>query len=251
MTSTGFWLFLVINLSWKLVLAFRPVGLSHKISTSRLEMTDKDFAIMVNGMPGPMALEVAKVCLDRGLPLAPIGFTGPDVKEPFIIVEGKEKKQKVELIRGPPNESATAALKSLKKQFPGVVLVDYTHPSAIIGNLQCYIENDCDFVMGTTGGDPTKMNEIFNKGSNFAVIAPNMGKQIVAMQAALLEMAKRFPGSFKGYKLTVSNDLPRHRDIPICAYPMFTLFKHPLGDGISSIDKGRYFGNSKGKRDTL
>ena len=59
--------------------------------------------------------------------------------------------------------------------------------------------------MGTTGGEPAKMTELFNKGSNIAVIAPNMAKQIVATQAALLEMSKKYTNSFKGYKLTVSH----------------------------------------------
>jgi hypothetical protein len=45
--------------------------------------------------------------------------------------------------------------------------------------------------------------EIFNKGKNKAVIAPNMAKQIVALQAALQEMSTRFPKSFADYKLTV------------------------------------------------
>ena len=37
----------------------------------------------------------------------------------------------------------------------------------------------------------------------FAVIAPNMAKQIVALQATLEGMAAKFPGAFEGYTLTV------------------------------------------------
>ena len=37
----------------------------------------------------------------------------------------------------------------------------------------------------------------------FAVIAPNMGKQIVAMQAGLEDLATKFPSAFAGYKLEV------------------------------------------------
>lgn len=57
--------------------------------------------------------------------------------------------------------------------------------------------------MGTTGGDPGKISEEFSKGSNIAVIAPNMAKQIVALQATLLQMSQRFPKSYEGYELTV------------------------------------------------
>ena len=38
----------------------------------------------------------------------------------------------------------------------------------------------------------------------YAVIAPNMAKQIVALQAALEQMARDFPGSFDGYALSVA-----------------------------------------------
>ena len=37
-----------------------------------------------------------------------------------------------------------------------------------------------------------------------AVIAPQMGKQVVAFQAAMKLMAENFPGAFKGYTLTVT-----------------------------------------------
>ena len=37
-----------------------------------------------------------------------------------------------------------------------------------------------------------------------AVIAPQMGKQVVAFQAAMRLMAENFPGAFKGYTLTVT-----------------------------------------------
>ncbi|CAK9009223.1 unnamed protein product [Durusdinium trenchii] len=38
----------------------------------------------------------------------------------------------------------------------------------------------------------------------YAVIAPNMGKQIVALQAAMERMGRDFPGAFGGYKLEVT-----------------------------------------------
>ena len=155
--------------------------------------------VMVNGLPGPMALEVAKVALDRGFKLLPIAFTGPGQPD-SITVEGSKSSQVVKLIAGPgiENNNADEALKDLKKEYPNIVIVDYTHPSAVINNLNCYIANDCEIVMGTTGVDNSVIEQVFQKGSNYAVIAPNMAKQIVAMQSALLEMSSRFPGSF-GY----------------------------------------------------
>ena len=162
-------------------------------------------AVMVNGMPGPMAVEVAKACLDRGFTLVPTAFTGPNQPSSVNVVGAKTQVQ-VELKPGPGiGNDADTIMKNMKTKYPDMVVVDYTHPSAILNNLKCYVDNNCEFVMGTTGGDPTQMTEIFNKGSNFAVIAPNMGKQIVALQAALQAMATRFPGSFADYKLTVTS----------------------------------------------
>jgi 4-hydroxy-tetrahydrodipicolinate reductase len=168
-----------------------------------MEMKAETISVMVNGMPGPMALEVAKACLDRGFNLLPMGFTGPGQPD-HITVQGLKTFVDVELVAGPGiSDTAGKALSILKELHPNLVVVDYTHPSAILNNLACYVENNCDFVMGTTGGDSVKMMEIFNKGKNKSVIAPNMAKQIVALQAALQEMSIRFPKSFADYKLTV------------------------------------------------
>jgi len=57
--------------------------------------------------------------------------------------------------------------------------------------------------MGTTGGDRLAIDATVENGSHLAVIAPNMGKQIVALQAAIENAAKQFPGAFAGYKLDV------------------------------------------------
>ncbi|CAM9755781.1 unnamed protein product [Discosporangium mesarthrocarpum] len=71
--------------------------------------------------------------------------------------------------------------------------------------------------MGTTGGDRRGNKEsdggarrgealmsVTEKGGRYAVIAPNMGKQIVALQTAIDVMAKEFPKSFSGYKLEIT-----------------------------------------------
>lgn len=187
-------------------LAFQPICGSHyrKLAATVRDEMQMGLNVMVNGMPGPMALEVARACIDRGFNLVPVGFTGPNQPN-SITVDGAKSNVNVELKAGPGiGNDASAAMKDLKAMYPDLVVVDYTHPSAILNNLACYVDHGCEFVMGTTGGDPSSMMDIFDKGTNLAVIAPNMGKQIVALQAALQEMAKRFPGSFEGYKLAVT-----------------------------------------------
>mmetsp|Transcript_9450 Transcript_9450/g.14248 ORF Transcript_9450/g.14248 Transcript_9450/m.14248 type:complete len:188 (+) Transcript_9450:1-564(+) len=57
--------------------------------------------------------------------------------------------------------------------------------------------------MGTTGGDREALLRCVAEAGVHCVIAPNMAKQIVALQAAIENMATQFPGSFEGYKLRV------------------------------------------------
>eukprot|EP01041_Mallomonas_annulata_P004979 gene4979-9952_t len=167
-------------------------------------MSNSDIAVMINGMPGPMAVETAKACVDRGFRILPVGFTGTKEPVDFTVV-GKDKSTTVRLVGGPGIvDDANDILTKLKDENPNMIIVDYTHPSAVLNNLKCYVGNNCDFVMGTTGEDPARIAEEFSKGSNYAVIAPNMAKQIVAIQAALLAMVKRFPKSFSSYTLTVT-----------------------------------------------
>ena len=57
--------------------------------------------------------------------------------------------------------------------------------------------------MGTTGGDRDALVADARAAGCYAVIAPQMGKQVVAFQATLEMMASQFPGAFAGYTLTV------------------------------------------------
>lgn len=57
--------------------------------------------------------------------------------------------------------------------------------------------------MGTTGGDREQLINDVDAAGVYAVIAPNMGKQIVAFQTMMEMMANRFPGCFSGYNLKV------------------------------------------------
>lgn len=160
--------------------------------------------VMVNGLPGPMALETAKACIDRGLHIIPVGFKGPSCSLDEIIIEGQVKKQIVQLYKGPGLcDNAIERLERVKAEYKDVVVIDYTHPDAALNNIHTYIRTNCDFVMGTTGIEQSSILDAFQLGSNYAVIAPNMAKQIVAVQYALLAMVDRFPGSFENYQLHV------------------------------------------------
>ncbi|KAG0459203.1 hypothetical protein HPP92_022331 [Vanilla planifolia] len=64
--------------------------------------------------------------------------------------------------------------------------------------------------MGTTGGDRELLYKTVKESNVYAVISPQMGKQVVAFIAAMEIMSEQFPGAFSGYslqKLGVSFDM--------------------------------------------
>ena len=59
-------------------------------------------------------------------------------------------KVDVSLISGPgfaDDKSIKDILVKLKSSCKTFVIVDYTHPTAILNNIKAYVEADCDFVM--------------------------------------------------------------------------------------------------------
>lgn len=169
------------------------------------ENTDNDIYIMVNGMPGPMATAAAEACLRKGLKLSPMAMTGPEMEPATITVVDPVTSAyaNVRLIPSIQVEEIQASLAGIKEAVGEKCLlaIDYTHPSAVNANARFYVENNIPFVMGTTGGDREQL--LKDVEGHFCVIAPNMGKQIVAMQAALEDLGKQYPGAFSGYTLDV------------------------------------------------
>jgi 4-hydroxy-tetrahydrodipicolinate reductase len=164
-----------------------------------------DVYVMVNGMPGPMATAAAEACLRKGLKLAPTAMTGPNIAPMTITVFDpiSQKSSEVKLIPSSDTEELKAAIEGLKSACGenNLLAVYYTHPSAVNDNALFYVDNKLPFVMGTTGGDREKLIADVDGANHFAVIAPNMAKQIVALQAGLEDLAKKYPGAFASYKL--------------------------------------------------
>lgn len=177
----------------------------YSLQLSSTEKDSDDIHVMVNGMPGPMATAAAEACLRKGMKLTPVAMTGPDVDPMTIVVFDpiSQKSTEVRLIPSSSKKELSSAVEGLQASCgeKNVLAIDYTHPSAVNSNAEFYIEQNLPFVMGTTGGDREKLMEGVNIAEKFAVIAPNMAKQIVAMQAALEDLAKKFPGSFASYEI--------------------------------------------------
>ena len=103
--------------------------------------------VMVNGIPGNMAVNVAKhVIEDDMFELLPYALTGPEITE----TECKVDSVSVRLINPQECEKAIVEIKEKENHF---ISVDYTHPSAVNSNAGFYCNQNLPFVMGTTGGD--------------------------------------------------------------------------------------------------
>ncbi|MBW2370474.1 MAG: dihydrodipicolinate reductase [Deltaproteobacteria bacterium] len=153
--------------------------------------------VMVNGLPGNMAIGIARhVLADERFSLIPQSLTGPEIDDTEIPVAGLG----VTLIRP---DSRQGALERIKSDFGQLITVDFTHPSAVKDNAAFYCEQQLPFVMGTTGGDRDKLIQMVSEAGLSAVIAPNMGKQIVGFQAMMDYAATNFPGLFEGYRLQI------------------------------------------------
>jgi 4-hydroxy-tetrahydrodipicolinate reductase len=168
--------------------------------------------VMVNGMPGPMATAAAEACLRKGLNLAPTALTGPDVPPHMVTVTDPVTAQSAQVRLVPAiqdnKEELVASIAGMRQAAGGgasnLLVIDFTHPSAVNDNARFYVEQRLPFVMGTTGGDRQRLADDVREGQLPCVISPNMGKQIVALQAALEDLATKYPGAFAGYSLAVT-----------------------------------------------
>jgi len=153
--------------------------------------------VMVNGMPGNMAVNVARHALaDERFEVLPYSLTGPEITETEHLIDSFA----VTLIQPDKRDEAIAGIKEEAGPF---ISVDYTHPSAVKGNAAFFCAQNLPFVMGTTGGDRAVLDKTVRASSIAAVIAPNMARQIVGFQAMMEYASETFPDLFNGYSLEV------------------------------------------------
>ncbi len=153
--------------------------------------------VMVNGLPGNMAVKAAEHILrDPSIKILPYALTGPEITEN----ETRIGPESIALILPHKRQEMIDSVKKAEGRF---LCVDYSHPGAVNDNASFYCDNGLPFVMGTTGGDRTILVDTVKASDVAAVIAPNMGKQIVAFQAMMEYAAETFPGVFKGYSLEI------------------------------------------------
>ncbi len=153
--------------------------------------------VMVNGIPGNMAVNVARhVSADDRFELVSGSLTGPEIEA----AEHKIETISIRLIKPGEREQI---IEDLKQQEGIFLCVDFTHPSAVNANAEFYCKYQLPFVMGTTGGDRQRLEASVRASSIPAVISPNMAKQIVGFQAMMEYAAQTFPDLFNGYSLEI------------------------------------------------
>lgn len=152
--------------------------------------------VMVNGIPGSMGKIVAETCVKRGLELVPYSLTGEQIVENESDVAGK----RIQLLKPSNREERIAEVLAA---YPGLIAVDFTHPTAVNENAEFYVAHRIPFVMGTTGGDREALKALVKSANHPSVIAPNMAKQIVAFQAMIEWLSETFPTAFDGYSLSI------------------------------------------------
>lgn len=153
--------------------------------------------VMLNGIPGNVAVNLFHhILADSRFRLIPYSLTGPDIGEPAIELDDVA----VKLLQPRLRDEMIGDIVRTEGPF---ISVDFTHPSAANANAEFYTAHHLPFVMGTTGGDREKLAETVQASDIAAVIAPNMAKQIVGLQAMMEYGAKTFPGLFEGYTLEI------------------------------------------------
>ncbi|XP_010693046.1 4-hydroxy-tetrahydrodipicolinate reductase 2, chloroplastic isoform X2 [Beta vulgaris subsp. vulgaris] len=152
--------------------------------------------IMVNSCMGKMGKAVIEAAVCAGLHIIPVSFGAQEESGQSVEVGGKEIQ-----VHSPSDREDILA--SVYEEYPDLIVVDYTTPAAVNDNAELYCKIGVPFVIGTTGGDRERLHKTVEDSKNYAVISPQMGKQVVAFLAAMEIMAEQFPGAFSGYSLQV------------------------------------------------
>lgn len=146
--------------------------------------------IILSGLPGRMAAEIAAASLEAPWParlrIHDTGLTGPEGPTGFAFADRTIR------LACPAERDGW--------DFPSAAIaVDFTEPAAALANVRFYASKGISFVLGTTGFDAEEAARIVGDAGICAVIAPNMATPIVMLQWAVAQLAERFPGALAGY----------------------------------------------------
>uniref|UniRef100_A0A453IIN0 Dihydrodipicolinate reductase N-terminal domain-containing protein n=1 Tax=Aegilops tauschii subsp. strangulata TaxID=200361 RepID=A0A453IIN0_AEGTS len=141
------------------------------LETATARPAGVSFPILVNGCTGKMGVSVAEAATSRGLHLVPVSFSSRENLDKTIQIGDIDVE-----IYGP--SAREDVLSSVIDEFPDVIVVDYTAPNSVNSNAELYCKLGVPFVMGTTGGDQQLLYKSVQDSNNYALISPQMGKQV-------------------------------------------------------------------------
>ncbi|CAL5337050.1 unnamed protein product [Camellia sinensis] len=152
--------------------------------------------ILVNGCTGKMGNAVIEAVASKGIHLVPISFSRSNESGKIVQARGKEIQ-----LYGPSERESI--LTSAFEEYPNLMVVDYIVPASVNDNAELYCRVGVPFVMGTTGGDRERLYKTVEDSKVYAVISPQMGKQVAAFLASMEIMAEQFTRErpFPGYFL--------------------------------------------------
>ena len=156
--------------------------------------------ILPSGLPGNMIGEfVAAAAQAEDIELATAGL---GLEYGFFKVPAQSGRfiPDIKVIEKGMHEALLEASKD-----SGAIIMDFTWPESAVGNAELYCRHGRPFVMGTTmkPEDRSRIEEIIKQSEISALLAPNMAKQVVALQWAVEEFAKNNPDLLKGYTLEI------------------------------------------------
>jgi 4-hydroxy-tetrahydrodipicolinate reductase len=153
--------------------------------------------IMLNGLPGNVAAIIAgHLVADSRFQMIPFSLTGPEI----TVSAQQIGPARIALVKPKDRDKIISEIRQKEGPF---ISIDFTVPAVVNDNARFYCENGLHFVMGTTGGDRELLAATVRSSAVSAVIAPNMAKQIVGLQAMMAYAAEHFPGLFSGYRLEI------------------------------------------------
>ncbi|MFA6460622.1 MAG: dihydrodipicolinate reductase C-terminal domain-containing protein [Patescibacteria group bacterium] len=160
-------------------------------------METKKIKVAMSGLPGKVAYPIAEaVAASPDMELLPYAFTGAEVDVKSVVING----QPVWLIKP---DARVMLLSHFDFYENPDVIIDFTAPEAVEKNVDFYTVNELPFVMGTTFGGFIHLQDYINSkvSQSFinAVVAPNMAKDVVLVQAMFEWAAENFPGALKEF----------------------------------------------------
>ena len=121
-----------------------------------------DWRILLSGLPGRMAREIAVTAFD-----------GPERGNllPFALSSGAHHGEICEFDGGKRLELIGSEVRDLQTVADRIIAIDFSTPTAALPNAEWFCSRQIPFVMGTTGGDEIAIRDLVKQSQTCAVIA--------------------------------------------------------------------------------